>query len=283
MRQRVHPTPPARGLLEAANRGSVPVGGVQVRLPRRGATSRSGHGRLNFLAFLLYVLVVTTYSLPIGDVVVFLALAGLFFSKARIRFPTWFRWFTAFTLWSAVSALFSAYPDAALLGTVDLLKLWLIVLIACNALPNRQQIRVFVIFYLGCFALFPLRGAFLNYFVYGYNVSGRAVWVDIFSNANELAAIALLQASMAGFVLSDARPGWTRYAALAGTVLVPLLVVLTQSRAAFLGLTFLAFVAFASQRRRVRAVFQLGLLVLALVLATPSGVWDRVGSLRFAT
>ena len=61
-----------------------------------------------------------------------------------------------------------------------MVKLWLIVLLAYNALQGRRQIQFYMVFFLGCFAAFPVRGAMFNTFLYGEE--GRVVWVGIFSN-----------------------------------------------------------------------------------------------------
>src|SRR5206468_8596566 len=101
---------------------------------------------------------------------------------------------------------------------------------------TRPQLRFFCVFWLGCFALYPLRGAFFNYFLYQSKLFGRAIWNYIYSNPNDLAALAILQLAMVAALLSLERRGWAKWAGQVGVVLVPLLILMTQSRGAFIAL-----------------------------------------------
>jgi probable O-glycosylation ligase (exosortase A-associated) len=233
--------------------------------------------------FLLYLLVITSYRLPLGGFAIAVALYALMLQPGRVRFPSYLGWLTAFGIWAFVTAMQTDYPDVVQPQLVDLLKLCLIVLVAANSMRTRAQMRLFMVFFLGCFALWPLRGAMFNFFVYHSDMDGRAIWNQLYGNPNDLGAIALLQLSMVLVLLESEPKGWVRWCALLGVILIPMLILMTQSRGVFLGLLVFVAITLAGQRRRLRLVFRLAVVALLLAAVVPAGVWGRVGTLRHAT
>ncbi len=55
-----------------------------------------------FVAFVAYILAITTYRLPIGSVAIIAGLAGLLLQSEPRRFPGMLAWFAAFILWCAI-------------------------------------------------------------------------------------------------------------------------------------------------------------------------------------
>ena len=257
------------------------------RLARTGSTKGAPVWRvrwtLTLVGFLLYLLVITSYRLPIGDVAIALALAGIVFQGSAVRFPAYLGWLTAFLIWAALAGMQAAYPDLVVPQLVMVLKMALIVFVAANALQTRGQTRLFMVFFLGCFALFPLRGAMFNFFLYHNDMEGRAIWNYLYNNPNDLGAMALLQLSMAVALLVSEKEGWIRWSALAGVIVLPMLILMTQSRGVFLGLVVFLAIAFAGQRRRLRLFLTVAMIALVLGALLPAGVTDRIGTLRNAT
>lgn len=233
--------------------------------------------------FLLYLLVITSYRLPLGSFAIGVALFALAMQPGAIRFPPYLGWLTAFGIWAFVAAMQTGYPDLVQPQLVDLLKLCLIVLVAANSMRTKAQMRLFMVFFLGCFALWPLRGAMFNFFLYQSDMDGRAIWNQLYGNPNDLGAIALLQLSMAVMLLESERRGWVRNCAILGVILIPMLILMTQSRGVFLGLLIFIAITLAGQRRRLRLLFRVAVIAVLLATVVPSGVWDRFGTLRHAT
>lgn len=234
--------------------------------------------------FLLYLVVMTSYRLPVGDVAIAIALGGVLIQSGSVRLPGYLAWLTAFVVWAFVTSTGSAYPDWVSPQLTALAKLCLIVFVAANAMRTRWQVRVFMVFFLGCFALFPLRGAMFNFFLYGSDVQGRAAWNMLYSNPNDLGAMALLQLSMALALLASEPKGWVRWAAAVGVFALPMLILMTQSRGVFLGLVaFIAIVLAGQGRGRIQMIMRMGALAVGLAAVVPTDVWDRLGTLQHAT
>lgn len=238
---------------------------------------------LGYAGFLLYIGVITTYAVALGDVAIALALVGVFLGRHGVRFPRPLILFALFLGWTALGWTQTLYPEVVGEELETLAKLGIILFVGMNVLRTRAQIRFFIIFWLGCFALYPLRGTYFNYFGAGYTTFGRAIWNYIYANPNDLAALALLQLSMVVGVLVTEREGWFRRAAFVGVFMVTLLIFLTGSRGGILALAVFGFLALSGSRKRLRAVL-LGVVVLMVVaIFAPSNTWDRLSGLRGAS
>lgn len=246
-----------------------------------------------FVAFLAYIFAITTYRLPIGSLAIIVGLAGLLIPSEKKQFPGLLGWFAAFILWCAVGYVRSPFPERTLDGLIALVKLWAIVLVGVNALRSRLQMRLFIVFFVACFALYPLRGAFANYFFYRYTVFGRAIWNKAFENPNDLAAFALLQLSMVVALLTLEGRWWVKRCAQVGLILLPLLVLMTQSRGAFIGLAIFTVGCGIGQWRHLRKVLdtkrriRVACVSLAVIVAVaffaPDAVWQRLEGMKYLT
>jgi O-antigen ligase len=140
---------------------------------------------------------------------------------------------------------------------------------------------VFIVLFLLFFALYPARGTIFNY-LWGLKYFGRAVWNFIYRNPNDLAAITLLQFSMAVGLLKSEHRGWFKRGALAATIVLPLVILFTQSRGALIALIFVSTFAVAKEIRKLKSFMLIVVMAAVIAMAAPSGVWDRLGGLRAA-
>ncbi len=253
---------------------------VPSRWPWKGV-----HWSLAYVGFLVYVFVITTYRFNIGTVAMGAALLGLPLQRGRLRFPPVVVWTGVFLIWCLFGFAQTQYPSAVWDRLIDFAKIWLITLTAVNVIRTRAQLRFFLLFFLGCFALYPARGALFNYFIYHESMEGRAYWKMIYANPNDIAAFCLLQLSLGIGVLLTDRPGWARKAALAGVLVLPFLVLLTQSRGAFIALVVFALFALGTQRRKKRVRTLATVLVVGAIVAVaaPESAWKRLGGITNIT
>jgi O-antigen ligase len=235
---------------------------------------------LTYVGFLGYIFSITTYRVPIGDISVVVALIGLLTMKEPIRVPGLLKGLGIFLLWALIGYALSNYPSLVFDRLNVMVKLWLIALVASNALRTRQQLRFFIFFWLACYALYPVRGALFNYYLYGEKLAGRAIWNYIFINPNDLAAYCILQLSMALGLNALEKKGPVQLGTRLGLVVLPLLILLTKSRGAFLGFAVFLLFALWGQRRRGRAIGVTVVVAAALIFVAPDNVLDRVFALK---
>src|SRR6266480_1079799 len=237
---------------------------------------------LTLFGLCVFTLSVVTYRLPAGEVGVAIAAVGLALqlSKVRVPFPVWL--FGAFVLWAFVASLASPYADIALDKVPDQLKLLAIMLIVANALLTEGRLRFYLLFFLGCFVLFPVRGALVG----GDSVFGRAVWNYIYSNPNDLAGLCLLALGVAlGFMFSKPSRILVRLGGGISAILLLVVILLTQSRGAFIGLVAgmgLPLV-WSGLKRPGRLFISAAVLALVIGLAVPTVVWERLSGIGMLT
>ncbi len=237
---------------------------------------------ISYVGFLVYCGVITTYVAPLGQASMIVALAMLPMSGERLRFPPPFLCFLLFFTWAAVSAFNSEYSVAVMEETKALGRVLLITFVALTVLNNRARVRFFIFFYLGCFGLFPLRGALFNQFIYHAATQDRIGWNNIFANSNDLAAYLLCPLGLAAGILFVERNKWLRYCAILGITLIPLVIFQTQSRGAIIALAVATVLVILTHPNRTKL---LGMLLVAGVVVSmfaPKSVWKRMTSLTSA-
>lgn len=232
---------------------------------------------MSFAAILLYIAGAVTYRVPLVGPAIVAALLGLVLEKARVVFPPFMALFFAFIIWNAVGLSTSVAPQVSSDQIIVLLKVSCIAFAMSNVLRSGWRVRTFVIFFLVCFAMYPARGTLLNYFVFGYTWFGRALWNYIYSNSNDLAALTFFPLSMCVALLLTEKKGWVRYSALAGVGALPLIILLTQSRAALIAMVvcLILFFAFHSNGKRVRTLLTAAALSVVVLPFVPDSAWER--------
>jgi O-antigen ligase len=228
----------------------------------------------------VFTFVVVTTRLGIAEIGIVVAMVGLLLRPARLRFPAPFWWAMAFIAWAFITSPFAMSPVRAQDTSIERLKVFTIFLVVINTLRTEKYLRLYVLFTIACFMLFPARGAFVNYAT-GYTMAGRALWNKIYSNPNDLGAMALLALGLTLSIWTvDAERRWIRWAAIAAAAALVVLILLTQSRGVFIGLV-LGFgpVLLASARQRPGVAFLL--VIVAAVSSTfiPEAVWTRIGGI----
>jgi probable O-glycosylation ligase (exosortase A-associated) len=193
-------------------------------------------------------------------------------------------WAIAFLGWTFVGWGSSAYPDAVWATVNELAKICGVMFVAVNVLTTRARLRLFLLAFLGFFAFYPVRGSLFAYFIYGGAVQGRAAWNYIYNNPNDLAALCLLPLALAAGMLMVERQRWIRWCAAAGAIALPFVILLTQSRGAFIALVVFGIVVLRDQKKRRGAILlTVGLVSVVAFLFAPDSLWRRLGTLQDVT
>lgn len=238
----------------------------------------------SYVAFLVYVFVITTYRFQLGTESMAAALILLPMERRPLRLPSPVLWAVAFLLWALVGWSTTEYRWVVWDQLIELAKICGIMLVAINVLTTTARLRFFMLAFLGFFAFYPVRGALFSYFIYHGNVEGRAAWNYIYANPNDLASLCLLPLSLSIGMLFSERARWVRYCAAAGAVVLPFIILLTQSRGAFIALVVFALVVLKGQKKGRAKVFLLaGVAAAVIAIAAPSSVWNRLGTISHVT
>lgn len=229
------------------------------------------------LAFFTFFFVTARLPNLFTEAGIYLALLGLVLRPQGVGFPPPLRWAVVFLLWAFVTALFAISPDTAWPALIEQLKALVIFFVVVNVLRTPQQLRFYILLILVAFVIYPARGTLQNYVTHN-TLFGRAIWNQIYSNPNELAAMTLLMfgsaLAIATVKTQDVRVRWAA-AALAPVTL--LIILLTQSRGVFLGL----LVGFgppllAHLRKRPSGTAPVLVVLAVIAVLVPAASWHRL-------
>ncbi len=238
---------------------------------------------LAFIGFCGYSIAVITYIAPIGQASMIVALLGLIFGRARVRFAAPLICFIAYYLYALAMSPTSVWFPIVKEELISIGRIGLIFLVAMNVLTERSRLRFYVFLTLAAYGLYPVRGAIFNQFIYHAAELGRIAWNGMFANPNDLAALLLFPLGLTVGMLYAERSKVFRYASLAGIGLISLIVFMTQSRGAILALAFFGAWTLARQKRRMRMLPALLGVVLVVVMFAPNDVWSRMKKIGSAT
>ena len=238
-----------------------------------------------YVCYLLYMFVISSYVLNIGQAVMGIALLAITFgTRERWKFPVPMFFLTAFFLVVALTFKTTQYRSYTNQPLIDFFKVVLITFVGVTVLDTRARVRFFMVFYLASFALFPVRGGIFNWFIYRAATQGRVAWNHLFENPNDYAALMLFPMGLCLATLLVEKNKLMRQAAFLGTLAIPMLIFMTQSRGAIVALGF-AVVTYVLIQNKGRGRSLMGIAAIAVVvgLFAPSAVWDRLTSLKSAT
>jgi O-antigen ligase len=231
---------------------------------------------LGMIGLCCFTFTIISYYWPLATVGISVAALGLVTQTSRLRFPAFIWLYLLLMLWATVGLVTSIDAAASYDLIIERLKLIVIMLVIVNTVNTERRFAFFVFFFLGCFMLFPARGALVNYLL-GEDLMGRVIWNYIYKNPNDLAVLSLLAlgaalaVATAPSVRNIARVG----AAVAAAILL-VVIIMTKSRGVFLGLMVSMGPAALRQvfTKASRLVYVMVALA-ALLPFVPDATWDR--------
>lgn len=228
----------------------------------------------------IYLFCVHSFKLPIASVGIAIGVVGVVSNPNSITIPAPVLFFAGFLGWCALGATTSQYPALVGDSIVDYLKMLLIFFVAINASKTISQLAIFAGLWVLMFGLFPARGTYFN-FLGGIGTFGRYGWNFSFANYNDLAAYAILTMALSAFLLAGRFPRWIRIGALISTAGLAVLIVITQSRGAFIGLVIAFVFMLLRSRSRTRLIRVGAVAALGIVLVAPGAVWERFSRMKY--
>lgn len=239
---------------------------------------------LGYVAFLGYIFIITSYLVNLGQVLMLTAMVGVTIgSRDRWRFPPMVALMALFIGLLALTYNGTSYRFFDTKPLQDMTKVMLIATVAVSVLTTRARIRFFMFFYLAAFALYPVRGGIMNWFVYSATTQGRVAWNYAFENPNDYAALLLFPLGLCLALMWSERVKSIRHAAFLGLASIPMIIFMTQSRGAILAIGVAVLAYFALQGKgRMRSLIGLVAIGAVVFVFAPSDVWTRMASLKSA-
>jgi O-antigen ligase len=250
----------------------------QSRLEPLAATAT-----LQFVFLVVFTVITVTARFTGAWIAMSLALAGMLFSRQKVRFPPAFWWGVALLAWGLISSFVAMLPDVAFATLETRLKVMLIFLVIMNAIRSERQLWVYSVVYIGAFLLYPARGTLLNYLHHDL-VTGRVSWNQIYSNPNDDAAMAILATGVAlSIAMAEVQSTKVRRGAAICAATFVLVVLVTESRGAFIGLALGIFLPLIRTLKRRTVVLYAVVGICVGVAVLPKTFWARIEGLKDLT
>ncbi|MEP6766748.1 MAG: O-antigen ligase family protein [Gemmatimonadaceae bacterium] len=271
-----------------AERGPVARNQVRREAPRRTfdrARFRkvaASPWSVGTVSLIVYLFVVHSYKINLGTTAIVLGLFGVLVHERPIRVSPAMYWFAGYLAWALIGVPGSVDASSSFTAWTDTLKILLIMFLALNAIRTPAQHRLITLAWLGMFAFYPVRGTLFN-FLSGAGSFGRYGWNFVFSNFNDMAALTLIPLAMSLERLRSTDKKWVKACALAGLIVLPFIILITQSRAGEMGLALMMLYLLTNSRYKARLfVAMLAIAGVALAFA-PKSVWDRIRGMSYLT
>jgi O-antigen ligase len=171
---------------------------------------------------------------------------------------------------AALSSLTALWVRQAVEAVSDLMKFALVYFFIVNCANTQRRLRG-VMWTMVIGGLFPAVGALRNYFQ-GNLVEGRAAWVGIFANPNDLAYSLVILVPLAAFLATSLRP-LPRLALVGISIVYVAAIFVTFSRGGAVGLV--AVIALYSWRKKSVLFQGLMVLLLAAGMILAGRFWTR--------
>ena len=234
---------------------------------------------IGLVALTFYLWVIHSYKIPGVDAAVIGMTLGVLARGGQIRIPFPLVMFGCLILWATLGLAVTEDSARTLDALINLGKLWIIAFCIVNVVRTPADFRFLVIAWLAVFALYPVRGALYNQYICQCTTLGRVTWNFVFGNPNDLASLTMVPLGLAAGVATVERTKLFRVSALIGVVILSMMILLTQSRGAILGLAAAALMLPLTSRRKVRDIGLIVVLMGAAIIFAPKSVWQRVAGL----
>ncbi|MDP9053819.1 MAG: O-antigen ligase family protein, partial [Acidobacteriota bacterium] len=243
-------------------------GAVAVPTPTPTVVMESGWSYKFLLAFLMLLYANTPFLLPQLEVlrpakiVAVMALIALLsetvFGSRSFDFamPEGI-WLIVFMGAAALSCITALWPGFAFTAVNEMLKMALVFFFLVNCLTSEKKVRgVMWVMMIG--GLFPALGTLHNYKIQNLN-EGRAAWVGIFANPNEVAYSLVVLLPLAAYLAY--KSGWLARVFLAGISLLFIAATfVTFSRGGLIGMVAVVEF-FALRKKKIWLQIAIGVMV----------------------
>jgi O-antigen ligase len=223
-------------------------------------------------------------DIPFAQTGIGVGLLGLLIAKDKIRFPPAFWLLATFVAWCFMASFGSRYGEIARGEVLGILKLATVFLLVINSIRSERQLRIYLLFFLACFVLFPVRGGFQNYAA-GITMAGRIIWNRTYGNPNDFASFALLAIGIAmSMVLSTVNSPTIRRILIGCIVAFFVVIILSQSRGVFIGTAIVTTpLLLRVIKRRLSYFLAICVAIATIVHFIPSATLDRFGGISKLT
>jgi putative inorganic carbon (hco3(-)) transporter len=217
---------------------------------------------------------------PVAQVVAIATLIGWLATKDRENpFPgAPVRWMMGFWIWICITLPFSFYFSASLPLWERSMKIFFLVLMTLALVNTRRRLEWMIYAIVFALGFYGVKGGVFTLLTGGnYRVWGPGGFVE---GNNELALALVMLLPMARYVHLHGPNRWARHLALGTMLILPLTILGSHSRGAFLGVGAMALLLWLKSERKVVNGILLVSIGFAALSFMPAEWWARMETIQ---
>lgn len=217
---------------------------------------------------------------PVAQIIAIGTLLGALITKDRQNpvVGTPVVWFLAFWVWTCVTLPFSFYFDLAIPLWLRSMKIFLLVLVALILVSDKRRLDVLIWCIVVALGFYGVKGGVFTLVTGGnFRVWGPGGFVE---GNNELALALISMLPLMYYLLLQSKSRWVRRGLLVSMLILPVTILGSHSRGAFVALAVMTLVMWIKSDRKV--VWGFGIVAMApLVLSVmPEHWWTRMETIQ---
>ncbi|MDR4517127.1 MAG: putative O-glycosylation ligase, exosortase A system-associated [Nitrosomonas sp.] len=221
------------------------------------------------------------YTFPFAFVIAIVTILSFFASSKKLKFfwtPA-IGWLVLFNVWMLLTTIFSTNPDDAWVQWEKVIKIQFMTFLTLWALTDREKLHIFVWIIVLSIGFFGYKGGIFTLLTGGEShVLGPS---GSFIEGNTEIGLALVMiVPLIWYLYLHTENKWIRYGLISALLFIPIGILGTQSRGAFLAIVAVAvFLWFKSSKKAV-IFFALLLLSPFAFMAMPQSWHDRMATIE---
>lgn len=244
--------------------------------------SLKGAWSVGTITFIFYLFIIHSFKVNAAQATLVTGIVSVLLLARPLRISPSMKWYALFLVWSLITLPLSNKLAISWEAWLNVFKIWLICFMLYNIVRTPGQYRLIALAWLAMFAFYPVRGTLVNFLI-GSSSFGRYAWNFTFSNFNDLAALTILPMALTTDRLRSSENKFIKLCALAGMLVLPFIVLITQSRGGLLGMGMFFAYMLARSKQKLRISLALVAIGFGAVMFAPQSAWERFAGMKNLT
>ncbi|WP_292987427.1 putative O-glycosylation ligase, exosortase A system-associated [Nitrosomonas sp.] len=221
------------------------------------------------------------FYFPFAQITGLVTLISFFYSSKKLKFfwsPT-MGWLIFFNVWMLISTIFAMYPEEAWPQLEKIMKIQLVIFLTLFALVDREKVHILVWIIVISIGFFGFKGGIFTLTTGGgsHVLGPRGGFI---AGNTEIGLALVMILPMVWYLYLNTYNKWVRYGLMLSMFLIPIGILGTQSRGAFLAIAAVAVFLWLKSSRKGIIFFALLMLSPFFYMVMPQSWHDRMGTIQ---
>lgn len=224
------------------------------------------------------------FNFPFAQITAIVTIITFFFSREKLKFfwsPT-IGWLLFFNFWMFLTTIFSLYPEEAWEQFRKVIKIQLFLFMALLVLGDREKIHTMIWIIVISIGFYGVKGGIwtLTTGGGGHVLGPRGGFI---AGNTEIGLALVMILPLVWYLYQNTQKTIIRYALIASMILIPVGILGTQSRGAFLAIILIALFLWLKSKNKAMLFILILILVPFLYTVMPQSWHDRMATIKTPT